>query len=1423
MLRSDFASIRYNAVFFPIQFRTSPSIVSNSTQSQNPSNHPKASSGFLTVCLDRDNRILHANAAMRNLVGRPLEDLIGQPPQLAWLEEILPDKDGNQGKVQTCRILTANQRISSAKIHLTYLDPESLTRIVNYQMAPDSNTESDSALGLEWGNLEISELKAIMGALASLLEVDYVFLGECTPSQDDQVRIRLMWEKGHYRDFLTYPLAGTPCEKAIYRDCYYSPEETWQKFPDDPLLEEMQIACYLGIPLLNQEHSPIGHLGIMHTNPKPSVWAGPQLLSRFAKRVGILLEKTSKREKDAREFGYLYGLKKLTQQLDQVTTLSAMAEMVVRRVSRIFKSDHTWMVRLPHDAPSSGWQWAEHCSEPHKKLFPHGEQPEKTLEIDAWNELFSMASKTNHTLQIRPPHTGETSGSSATPLYWVICLKPRTGPEWLLGMLPNPFLVKAELTRDKAKFEEIAAKINASLSQLILFLALEASHSRYKNLVETIGEIIFLTDASFNIQWLNPAWQRITGWPIEDGLGRYLGAFFRAQDFQECQAALDAVEAPLEEAITWNLQLRTSTDQEKWIRASITPFFGPDGKRQGLSGILEDITLQKNIEFDLRQSEQHFRALVEQTPRVAVQGYDEDLNILAWNGPSQEIFGYSAEEAIGRNLLDLILSEPAAESWKKGLRSWLDEDESLHPGEMTLRHKSGRPVHIYASHTLLPNAEGEPEFYTTSVDLTEHKQTEAALKASETRYRSLVELSPQAIFVVADMRIVFANLSALRLLGATAPRELLNQKFSGLVPPSQAEALTDALTDLAKRQDCAPLPIDLDNYRLFRKDHQQIDVEMIAIPVAYAGGPAIQLIVHDVTQRKRAEEALRHSEARYALAALGANDGLWDWDLKTDRIYYSPRWQSMLGFYANTSNQTPAFWLDRVHPDDLPGLKRQMEAHLSQRIDQFENEHRLMHVDGEYRWMHCRGVAVFDEVGQPKRMAGSLRDITERKKVEHQLFHDAFHDSLTGLANRALFMEHLKRALRKDQKEIIAIIFIDCDRFKLVNDSLGHLIGDKLLMAVAERLDALLPARDLFARLGGDEFAVLIEGHQAAEQAILRADTIHQHLVKPFNIDKNQLYTSVSIGISFGEPGRDKPVDVLRDADTAMYRAKARGKAQSVVFDQAMHKEVQRLMTLENDLHKAMDHDEFIIYFQPIFDLRSLKLAGFEALLRWNHPTNGLIAPDIFIGLAEETGIILPLGLKVLRLACQHMDAIHQIGGPDLFLHVNLSFRQIMEADLKNEIETVLNQTQFPANRLKLELTESVVAQPGETAIQLLHDLRELGILLCLDDFGTGYASLSYLHRLPIDSLKIDKSFTDQLLKEKDDKALVPTIINLAHNLGLSVVAEGVESNHQFRRLLDLGCEYAQGYYFGKPVSAGEAKTLCEQLKSSGLNLPGPP
>jgi diguanylate cyclase (GGDEF)-like protein/PAS domain S-box-containing protein len=557
--------------------------------------------------------------------------------------------------------------------------------------------------------------------------------------------------------------------------------------------------------------------------------------------------------------------------------------------------------------------------------------------------------------------------------------------------------------------------------------------------------------------------------------------------------------------------------------------------------------------------------------------------------------------------------------------------------------------------------------------------------------------------------------------------------------------------------------------------------------------------------RKRAEEALRESEERYALAVLGANDGLWDWNLKTNEFYFSPRWKSMLGYEEHEIGNNSEEWFNRIHPEEVEQVKANVSAHLNSLSSHFESEHRLMHKDGSYRWMLSRGLAVRDWSGKVSRMAGSLTDITENKVA----------DALTELPNRVLFMDQLGRALER-AKYIkhyqFAVFFLDLDRFKLVNDSLGHLIGDQLLIAAARRLKSCLHTGDIVARLGGDEFAILMQETKYVSDATNVAERIQKALSQPFNLNGQEVFSSVSIGIALSESGYERPEDLLRDADTAMYRAKALGKARCEMFDTEMRDRAVARLQLETDLRRALERREFQVYYQAITSLVTGRISGFEALVRWQHPTRGLISPEEFIPVAEETGLIVPIDQWVLLQACNQMKQWQELyGNHSLAICVNFSSKQFMQPDLVGQIHQVLEETGLEPNTLNLELTEHLIMENAESSIALLQQLRRLDVRVGIDDFGTGYSSLSYLYRFPIDTLKIDRSFISQAGADEENSVIVRTIINLAHNLGAEVVAEGVETEGQLQLLKKLHCEYAQGFYFSNPVNAETAEQLIQQ------------
>jgi diguanylate cyclase (GGDEF)-like protein len=437
------------------------------------------------------------------------------------------------------------------------------------------------------------------------------------------------------------------------------------------------------------------------------------------------------------------------------------------------------------------------------------------------------------------------------------------------------------------------------------------------------------------------------------------------------------------------------------------------------------------------------------------------------------------------------------------------------------------------------------------------------------------------------------------------------------------------------------------------------------------------------------------------------------------------------------------------------------------------------------------------------------------EETKEHFRHAAFHDSLTGLPNRAMFTELLKAEIESSNRRndhMFAVLFLDLDRFKNINDSLGHTHGDLLLVAFAERLERTLRPIDTLARFGGDEFAILLSGMTDATDAVRVAQRIQDELSQPFVLDKNSAFATASIGIALSSSGYDRPDDILRDADIAMYRAKENGKARYELFDHGMHARAVSRLQLESDLRQAIEQKEFCVYYQPIISLQTGRLAGFEALVRWNHPRRGLVAPADFIPVAEETGLIVPIGQWVLNEACAQVRQ-WQIDSPShrsLSLSVNLSARQVAQPDLLQRIKDALETSKLNPHCLKLEITESVVMENAEAAAQMFKQLRSLGVQLSIDDFGTGYSSLSYLHRFPLNYLKIDRSFVMRLTTDNDN-AIVRTISTLARNLGMEVIAEGIETEEQFQQLKMLGCEYGQGYLFSRPVGNDGVEHLLAQ------------
>jgi len=671
----------------------------------------------------------------------------------------------------------------------------------------------------------------------------------------------------------------------------------------------------------------------------------------------------------------------------------------------------------------------------------------------------------------------------------------------------------------------------------------------------------------------------------------------------------------------------------------------------------------------------------------------------------------------------------------------------------------------------------------------------------EERHREVVDALDQGMCVLDDQgQITLWSDAAERIL--ECPRERAIGK--SLTAAVRALEKTELPKVIAEAQSTQTVRTVRDV--LLRTDNPR----MVEVRIVPRSG-AVTMLWQDVTVRAQAERVLKRNEERLALAAEGANDGLWEWDLRTQEFYFSNRWLSMIGLPGPARIGRPDEWTTRVHEDDRASLKQALELHLTGKQEHLCHEHRMLHENGTYRRFLVRGVAVRGAGRRPVRIAGSLTDMTEQAIARERLRTAGFLDPLTGLCNRSMFVEGLGRRLaefKQRPRSRFAVLYLDLDRFKIVNDSLGHLVGDELLRVVSRRLETCLRQGDTLARLGGDEFAILLNDLAEAQQANAIAFRIQDAVSAPFSIGGREVFTSASIGIAFGLAEYADPDEIMRDADIAMYHAKSRGKARHEVFDADMHARAQDRLGLESDLRRAVQHNDFELHYQPIVSLASGMCVGFESLIRWTRD-GAPVSPVTFIPIAEELGLIEPIGTWALREACTTF-AEWRRRYTDIELEcitVNVSSRQLMQQNFLMLVEQAVHEARLQPCELRLEITETALMDNPTAAARLLQELREFGVKIYLDDFGTGYSSLSHLHKLPVDALKIDRSFVKSLLLP-ERPAIVESILALGRTMNTSVVAEGIESEVQWRELERLGCTRAQGYLFSRPVSAAAAEQI---------------
>ena len=855
-----------------------------------------------------------------------------------------------------------------------------------------------------------------------------------------------------------------------------------------------------------------------------------------------------------------------------------------------------------------------------------------------------------------------------------------------------------------------------------------------------------------------------------------------------------------------NVELKDGRVYERYSHPQIL-----DGKVIGRVVSFRNITERKRVENTLRLSQASLAAAQRITHLGSWEVELTDLrrfnnNKTTWSDEVYRIFGYEP----GRfevSINDFFNSVHPTErsTVRRAFLETISYRQNLNiEYRIVLPHGSVR-IHHGQAEVIYDEKSGKPlKFIGTVQDITKRRQTEDKIRESKEWLQAVFDASRDGIVIENDGKIVYVNKFFAQFFGYETPEELFGESISQLLPPDEAKRMLE----YGERRLLGEQVPSLYQFTGKRKDDTLVEVEGAVSTVVISGKKYVMTAVRDISERKRAEEALRESEHKFRTLIESTSEGLLQVDNEDRVLFVNNRLCEMIGYSAD--ELMGACWTKTLLDDGGQELIKQANERRQRGIsDRYEI--CLKAKFGEAVWVTVSGAPILDSENAVIGSLGVFSDVTTRKRAEEQLLHDAFHDNLTGLANRALFMDHLRMTIERGKSRHsnpYAVLFLDFDRFKVINDSLGHAEGDLLLKQIARRLELATRTGDLIGRLGGDEFVILLSEMLVEADAVQIAERIQESLEIPFDLTGNEVYISASIGIALSAAGHTRAEDMLRDADIAMYRAKAKGRARYQVFDQEMHEQATSHLQLETEMRQALERGEFALYYQPIVNLETNRLAGFEALVRWIHPKRGLISPLEFITAAEENNLILPLGRWILQESCRQLREWQKKNpaAENLKVSVNLSSKQFLQSDLAEQVVLSLVAADLAPRCLKLEITESYLMENSEKVTEIMERLRGIGVEISLDDFGTGYSSLSYLHRLPVDYLKIDRSFVSRMADSRENSEIVYTIIKLAQNLKMKVIAEGIETLEQLEHLKNLNCEYGQGFYFSKPVEAAAAE-----------------
>jgi diguanylate cyclase (GGDEF)-like protein/PAS domain S-box-containing protein len=827
--------------------------------------------------------------------------------------------------------------------------------------------------------------------------------------------------------------------------------------------------------------------------------------------------------------------------------------------------------------------------------------------------------------------------------------------------------------------------------------------------------------------------------------------------------------------------------------------------------ILANALYRQHSENSIREHQDHTIQLLNSLPGIVFQAFNHnDFTMEFLSEGCYKITGYTPEELIlnqDKNYHDIIHPEDKYQTLNIIKESLIEKH--YYEVEYRIFTKNGQEKWLWEQgkiKSISKNKNKEQKIEGFITDITSFKVTEQALVESENRYRLLAENSTDLISRHSvDGKCLYASSACESLLGYKGQNLPENFIFE-LCHPEDLEIIKQFHEHIIAKADLEPIA-----YRIHHHNGTYIWLETTAKIISDPISGKVEefiAISRNINQRKQTEASLRQAEEQYRDIFENISQGIFQTTAEGRYLKANP---ALARIYGYDSTEELIKHLTNIEYQLYVDPNRRIQ--LMQMIEQLGGsitsvESQVYRKDGSIIWIVETTRTVYDSQGNFLYYEGNVEDITYKKSTEAQLLHDAFYDALTGLHNRAWFTNELQRVIESNK---YAVLFIDLDGFKVINDSFGHLIGDELLQKVARRLKMELRNRDKIARFGGDEFVIMIENIEEMADVIRIAQRLQESLKIPFQLSQETVFISASIGITTSAIDYQKTEEILRDADIAMYRAKANGKACYAVFSPEMQKAILVRLQTENDLRQALENQEFHLYYQPIISLVTGNLTGFEALLRWIHPTKGMISPGEFIPIAEETGLIHPIGWWVLQQACYQLQQWRAIypWANSLAINVNLSAHQLKEAGLVQHIDHLLQKTDLKGHQLKLEITESAFLETIASKASVVQQLKSFGLQLCIDDFGTGYSSLSRLHEFPIDTLKIDRSFINRL--DLEQTAIVQTIITLAHTLGMNVVAEGIETCSQLEKLQKLACEFGQGYLISPPVPAEVASKFLRQ------------